>query len=234
MGALFGVSIFIGWFDPTDSGIHKAHNTAYSSLFFAIVTVGFLVQNWRPETKVSALYQTLAGGIATLIAGLLAVHVLAMAAGIAIVVAFFVLLALHPYRPEVVRRQREGLSVALLGLTAVGAVPLFWFALTTARLQREGHPNDPHIELAHWVTMAAMAIGIVLAGALAAMKLRGWRITAWSAGAAIFLYGLGSVIFPDLPGSEGTGWGIVAILAGLVFVAVAEWERRRLPDRSPA
>lgn len=224
----------MGWFDPTDGGIHKAHNTAYSALFFAVATVGFLVQNWRPETKVSALYQTLAAGIATLIAGLLAVHLVAIVAGVAIGVAFFVLLAFHPYRAEVLRRQREGLSVALLALTAVGAVPLFWFALTTAQLQREGHPNDPHIELAHWVTMAAMAIGIVLAGALAALKFRGWHITAWSAGAAIFLYGLGSVIFPDLPGSAGTGWGIVAILAGVLFVAVAEWERRRLPDRSRA
>jgi hypothetical protein len=29
------------------------------------------------------------------------------------------------------------------------------------------------------------------------------------------------------PGSEGTVWGILAVLAGLGFVALAEWEARR-------
>jgi len=35
--------------------------------------------------------------------------------------------------------------------------------------------------------MAAMAIGIVLVGFLSAFKFRGWRISAWSAAAALFL-----------------------------------------------
>jgi hypothetical protein len=77
-------------------------------------------------------------------------------------------------------------------------------------------------------TMSAMAVAIVLAGLLAALKTRGWRIPAWCAGMAAVVYGFASVVFPDHPGAEGRGWGSLAIAGGVLFVAVAEGEARKV------
>jgi Na+/H+ antiporter NhaD/arsenite permease-like protein len=72
-----------------------------------------------------------------------------------------------------------------------------------------------------------MAVTIVLTGLLAALRTRGWRIPAWSAGVAAIMFGLGSVVFPDQPGAVGRGWGGVAIVGGVLFIAAAEREVRR-------
>jgi hypothetical protein len=118
-----------------------------------------------------------------------------------------------------------------------------WYGLTAARLQRLGVPTDPHVSGDHWVNMASMAFALVLTGLLASARMRGWRLTAWCAGLGVAVYGLASMVFarfPDssvpYPGSEGTEWGIAALVGGLLFVAVAEWEHRRstaAPGRFP-
>ena len=43
------------------------------------------------------------------------------------------------------------------------------------------------------------------------------------------LVALSAASATDFPyaGSEGVGWGLVAVLGGLAFVAVAEWEASR-------
>jgi hypothetical protein len=86
----------------------------------------------------------------------------------------------------------------------------------------------------HWATMAAMAFALVICGLLAAARLGGWRITAWSAGLGLFVYGLGSMVFHDFagtglpyPGGEGMWWGLLAAVGGLAFVAVSEAVARR-------
>lgn len=227
LGGLFGIAIFLFWSDTSDGGIHKVHDMGYGALFGAILATGFLVQNWRPERKISAFYQILDVGAATLVGGAIAMNGFTLAGGVIILVAYGILFALHPYRSALLRPEREGFSLVLLGLTALGAVPLISYALTVARLQRDGLSVDPHVSMGHWALMASMAIGIVLVGFLSSFKFRGWRITAWSAGAAAFGYGLASAIYPHHAGSEGTGWAWVAMIGGLVFIAAAEWEARR-------
>jgi hypothetical protein len=225
-GGLFGIAIIFAWFDTDEGSIHRVHDMGYGALYGAILTTGFLVQNWRPERKVSAFYQILDVALATAIAGAIATNGFA-ALAVFILVAYVILFVLHPYRSELLHPHREGFSPVLLGLTVLGAIPLIASALTWARLQRNGLSLDPHVNAGHWVLMAAMAIGIVLVGFLSAFKFRGWRISAWSAAAALFLFGLISVVYPQKAGSAGTGWGFVAMAGGLVFAAAAEWESRR-------
>ena len=92
---------------------------------------------------------------------------------------------------------------------------------------------DPHVSMDHWVNMSAMALGLVFVGLVAASRVRGWRLTAWCAGLGTASYGLASIVFSrypgsdvGYPGSEGIGWGLVALLAGLMFITVSEWEVR--------
>jgi hypothetical protein len=232
LGGLFGIAVIFAWFDTEDGGIHRVHNMGYGALYGTILTTAFLVQTWRPERKVSAFYQILDVALATAIAGAIATRGF-WVLGLFILVAYIILLGLHPYRSELLRPRREGFSPLLLGLTVVGAVPLIWFALSAAKLQRNGLPFDPHVQDDHWTLMAAMAIGIVLVAFLSSFKFRGWLISAWSAAAALFLYGLISAIYPDRAGSEGTGWGIVAMAGAVVFAAAAQWESRRNVGGSP-
>ena len=56
-----------------------------------------------------------------------------------------------------------------------------------------------------------------------------------SDGAAV--YGVASIVFHRFPGtdvpyagSRGVGWGLVALVGGLAFIAVAEWEAGRSPE----
>ena len=227
-GALFGAAIVIAWLDNSDGGIHRVHNMGYGALYGAILTTGFFVQNWRPERKISAFYQILDVGIATILAGVLATSGFALV-GVFILVAYAIVFALHPYRSELLQPQREGFSPVLMVLTIAGGIPLIWYALATAKLQRNGLVVDPHVKMDHWTTMAAMAIGIVLVAFLSAFKFRGWLISARSAAAAIFLFGLISSFYPLRAGSEGRGWGLAAVAGGVVFAAAAQWEAARAP-----
>jgi hypothetical protein len=226
LGGLFGIGVIVAWIDTDEGGIHRVHDMGFGALYGVILAVGFAVQLWRPERKISAFFQILAVGLAASIAGALAGRAYALL-GVFIVLAWAILLALHPHRSEVRRPRRDGVSPWLGGLAALGTIPWLWFAWTVAKLQRNGLDLDPHVNQDHWTTMAAMAIGIVLVGWLSCLKLRGWRISAWCAGAATFLYGLISAVYPGRAGSEGTRWGWTAIAGGLVFIAAGEWEARR-------
>jgi hypothetical protein len=225
-GGLFGVALVLAWIDNDEGGIHRVHFMGFGALYGVILTIGLLAQMWHAERRISAFYQILAVALAAAVAGGLAMRAYWLI-GVFVAVAWAVLLALHPNRSEVLRPARGRPSSPLAVLGVVGAVPLLWYASSTAALERNGLTLDPHVEQDHWTTMAAMAIGIVFVGLLASLKLRGWRISAWSAGAAAFLYGLISVVYPLRPGAEGTGWGLAAMAGAVVFVGVAEWEARR-------
>jgi CHASE2 domain-containing sensor protein len=121
-----------------------------------------------------------------------------------------------------VLRDRANFNPALAGLVIVGAVPLIGYALTTSSFQRNGLPTDPHVSMHHWTTMATMAIAIVLVGALASLRTDGWRIPAWSAGLALCVFGLGSMIYPDYAGSAGSFWGGLGLVGGLIFILTSE------------
>jgi hypothetical protein len=236
LGGLFGIGLVIGWFDTSDGKIHRVHDIAFGVVAGVFLAVGFVAQLRRPEAQVSARYQIVAASFAALIAGLMASD-----AGTGLffflvsLAALAIMVAVHPAGLALMKA-KASLSGPLATLAAVGAVPLVWFALTTARMQRTGFRTDPHVKMGHWTMMTAMLLAILLVALLASLRLPGWRITAWCAGLGAFVYGLASAVFAKFPntqlpypGSKGVGWGLVAMAGGVVFVAVAEWEARRRP-----
>jgi hypothetical protein len=244
MGAaigLFGAGIIVGWFDTEEGQIHRVHDIGFGVLAGVFLTVGFLAQLHVPERKVSVRYQIVAAGVAAMGAGLLAsdpgnglFFLLMPVAELAIMVA------VHPAGMALMRG-RGSFSPVMAVLAAAGAVPLVWVSLTWARLQRTGLDTDPHVEKGHWTIMTAMAFAILLVALLSSLKFSGWKITAWCAGAGAFLYGLAALVFATFPGtnvpypgSQGAGWGAVAMVGGLLFIAAAQWEAVRSRTGRPA
>jgi hypothetical protein len=235
-GGLLGVGLFFGWFDNQDGGIHRVHFVGYGILWGVLLTVAFGAMTHRPERKVSAFYQVLATALASLIAGLASSDDIYLIFGLLVVAAAAILLALHPARSSVLHPTPSP-SLAMIALVLVGSIPLVSFGLTMARIERSILPNDPHMD--HWANTATMAFGLVLVGLLASTRLRGWRLTAWCAGLGTAIYGLASIVFRRFPGTnvpyaggKGATWGLLALLGGLAFIAVAEWEARRPPGKA--
>lgn len=82
--------------------------------------------------------------------------------------------------------------------------------------------HQEHVDEGHFASAAGYVIAIVLLGLLASLLPLGWWLSAWSAGAMAIVYGLASVLFPDLASSVGTLWGGLAVLWGVAFVVTAE------------
>ncbi len=46
------------------------------------------------------------------------------------------------------------------------------------------------------------------------------------------VFGLSSVLLPDLASSVGRAWGALSIVGGMVFISVTTWEARQTEDTS--
>jgi hypothetical protein len=240
LGGLFGIGLVIGWFDTDAAGIHRVHDLGFGVLYGIILSVALFALAWRPEAKPSAYWQVVAVALVVIIGAVVSADPGYLILGAGVAVAAAILLALHPARDEVLHSKTD--PSPLLGVFALaGSIPLVWFGLTEARLQRTGSPLNPHVNMSHWTTMASMAFGLVLAGLLASARIRGWRLTAWCAGVGTAVYGLASIVFHRFPGTdvrypggEGNAWGLVALIGGLTFVALAEWEARGARPQLPS
>jgi hypothetical protein len=228
--AVFGVvffgltSLVLAWFQDVEGVAGPVTDLGYGVLFGIILTTGLLAQLRRPERKIAGVQQAFLVIPALVVGSAIASDYQNLVPVLIILPAIGILLALHPAREEFFGRG-AALSRILLAITIIGAVPLVAYALHMGAEARALAGPPHHVQ--RLSTMAAMAVAIVLTGLLAALQTRGWRIPAWSAGTAAIVFGLGSVVFPNQLGAVGRGWGGVAIAAGFLFIAVAEWEVRR-------
>jgi hypothetical protein len=223
--AFFGyTSLVLAWFEDVEGVAGPVTDLGYGVLVGIIQTTGLLVQLRGPERKIAGVQQTFLVIPALLIGSAVASDSQNLVPALILLPAVGILLALHPARGEFFRRG-AALSWSLLAITVIGAVPLVAYALDMGAQARDLVGPPHHVQ--RLSTMAAMAVAIVLTGLLAALRTRGWRIPAWSAGVAAIMFGLASVVFPDQPGAVGRGWGGVAIAGGVLFIAMAEWEARR-------
>ncbi|MGZ4148544.1 MAG: hypothetical protein ACXVQJ_00740 [Actinomycetota bacterium] len=233
LGGLFGIGLVIGWFDTHEGGIHRVHDIGFGVLYGAIVAAAFFALMVRPAGRPSIFLQVVAVAIAVGLAAVVSADLLYLIVAGALAAAGAILLALLAARDEVLHPVTDP-SRPLAAFVLVVALPLVWFGLTAAGLQRNGPASDPHVSMSHWTTMASMAFGLVLVGLLASLRIRGWRFTAWCAGLGAAIYGVASIVFAHFPtsgvryaGSEGIAWGVIALVGGLAFIGLAEREARR-------
>lgn len=221
--ALGLIDLVAAWFldEPT-----IVHDLGYGALTGIIVPVGFLAQLRAAERAVAGLQQAMAGAVAYTAAGILSGDHGYVVFGALVAAACLSLLALHPMG-GLFFTLPEPLGRAFLAVAVAPAIPLVFYALDAAEKQRAGEPPvDFHAGLGSWAGLAAMALGVALVAPLAAAKTRGWRLPAWSAAAALAVFGLASMLFPDRAGSVGRAWGAAAVAWAIAFAAFAERERR--------
>jgi hypothetical protein len=205
--------------------------------FFAlgaiIITTGFVVQLRTPEHKIAGVQQAAIGLLALGVAGLIGGRVEPFTGSLLFLVATAILVALHPARREFFKVGTR-LSPLLATLSILAAIPAVAYATTMLIQARQAGPSCFFGQCAYgdrFAELAALAIAIVIAGMLAASKPGGWRVTAWSVGAAAATLGSASIVLPELPGAPGQGGGAMTVAWGVLFIAVAEWEARNTSER---
>jgi hypothetical protein len=140
--------------------------------------------------------------------------------------------SLHPAGRNLLRSVRlSRASPVMLALVVAAAVPLFALALSNVILQRMTVPDD-HATLGHYGFVAAFSLTVIGAGLLASLRPDGWRLTAWVAGVLAALFGLTSLVVPDVASSLDPVWAAAAIAWGVVFIGAAELTRARVVDQS--
>jgi hypothetical protein len=228
-GLLFvGLTILtIGtWFLGRDTMTNPVTDLGFLALGGVIVGAGFAVQLKAPESNVSGMQQALIGLLALAFAGLIGARIEPMIGGLIFLMAAVVLAALHPARGELLKRPGH-VSPSLAVLSIVAAIPAAAYAGSMLVSAREAGASCFLGRCAHgdrFAEMAALAIAIALIGMLAALKARGWIVTALSAGVSGITVGLASIGLPNVAGSLGQVGGTVAIAWGVLFVVLAERE----------
>lgn len=222
-GVAFGLfTIVFGIIGP-DQETHAVHNAVVASLLLVLTAPPMIAVARSPERAIRPL--VILGALA--IAGLAAMA-LALTPDpfiLPVLVLIGALWWLAPSRGGAIPAGRP--SFVMLALVLAGAVLLVPYAIENAGLQRTDHTTD-HAAFYHWVETSFTAAGIVVVGLVAALRPRAFRMATWCAGLALSILGAASVLFAGYASALASPWGWVALLGGLAFVLVGEWDARRL------
>lgn len=215
----FGLPLLVlAWFSAGADAMHQVHGVGWGVTAGLLLAVGFGSQAVAPRAY-AGMQSAVAATVALIAVGLAAGGLLQLAP---IVVVAAIAVAVHPQRAQLARMAPR--SRALLALVALAAVPLLVYAADQVGLARAALPGDPHVaEDNHYQSMAAMAVGLLLVGSVAAARQPGWRVPLYTAGLGMALFGVASIA-SAMPGSVGPIWGTAALVGGVAFVAVGEVE----------
>jgi hypothetical protein len=221
--AVIGLSLPFAITSFTDDAesIHRLHFVAGVFASGLLLGGSLLICAWRPES-IGPFWVAVATGVASTIAGLISgdfISGLWFTAPISLVI----LIALHPERSSLLRI--DGIDVATASLALVALVPAVASALTQSELQRNGSSLDPHVEFHHYSGMASYALSLPLAALAAALRLPGRRIAVWIVGVTGAGLGLASLLLSDYVGAFDPVWAWLALVWGVVFVAVGQFRR---------
>jgi hypothetical protein len=246
--------VVLGWF-LEEAQTHRVHEISFGFVF-VLSLVGVLAQLRKPAGKIAQMWQT-AIPIWLVIVAIILIGEEIDPIVLLFLVVPGVLMALHPGRSLLFHRATDP-SRLLAAMTVVAAVPLLIFAVGEFRIGQDAAAVAGDVEISddesideverklraagdtpeekeaavhygHWSAMAAFAVGIASLGALAALKLPGWRVPAWGAGLAAVIYGVVSLAYPEDASAANSIWAALAILWGVGFIGVAEVEARSRP-----
>jgi len=219
----------IGWFETPFGVSTPVSELSHGALAGIIITVGLLVQLRSPARRIAGVQQAVLGILAFLVTALIGGRQEPLQESLLFLAALAILVTLHPARREFFKPGPR-LSPTLAAISVLGAVPAIVYAVSML-VQARQFVGPPH-HADRFAEMAAAAIAIVLVGMLASLQSQGWRISAWSAGAASIVVGMASVVFPDAPGAVGRVWGTLAVGAGVLFLVLAELKTIRSAAKS--
>jgi hypothetical protein len=234
-----GSGLLLGWWSTEDGGIHRFHHVVWGMHTGLMLSLGLFALLVRTGERVATAQQV---GVAmavmmTVFFGAVVIpHFGEPQIGIdRILFTIFILalagvvLALHPRRRELFRRG-QGLSKPMAAIGVVGLVIAVPYALDHIQIQVAADlATDLHSAGArtHWDEMASAALTLPLVALVAALRTRGWRLVAWTAGIGTMVFGTASLVLPDQASSPGVAWGAVVLIGGALFIAVAEIEASR-------
>jgi MFS family permease len=207
--------------------IHSFHNVVVASLLLIVSAPAAIAIARDPERSGRALMVLSAVAVAGAVTMILALTFDPFTAP-------FVILSgvLWVLRPDRTRPFPSGrVSPLLIVLVLAAVVPLGAYALGQAELSRIDRSSE-HAEFFHWVETSFFAAAILLLGLLASIRPAAYRLAAWCGGLALAIVGLASVLLPEYASAMDPLWGWAALVGGVVFVAAAEWEGRRLGNRA--
>jgi len=124
----------------------------------------------------------------------------------------------------------RGISRPMAALGVVGLAVAAPYALDQIQIQLASDlATDPHSAggREHRTEMAIAALSLPLIALVAALRARGFRLVACTAGIGAVVFGAASALLPEQASSPGVAWGTGAMVGGILFVAVAEFEARR-------
>ena len=221
----FGLFTIVFGIVSPEQEIHAIHNVVVASLLIVLSAPPAIVVARSPDRSTRALAILGAVAVASVVTMALSLTLDPFTLPFALLVG--VLWAIVPSRDGAIPAGRP--SWIMLGAVAVAAVPLMISALGQAELQRTDSSSE-HAAFFHWVESSFYAIAILLLGLLAAVRPGPFRMAGWMAGLALAVLGGASLLLAQYASAIETPWSWAALLGGLAFIAVGEWEARRNPS----
>lgn len=226
---LVPVTVWGGWGFSADMGQHSVHTLMVSLTLWGALA-GVAVQARRPQQQIGGAYIYGIGGVVILGAMLALGAVPAEAVPFLVGALVFSVIAFvaHPSPLAAKFRPIAKPSVVLGALVLVAAVPLLIYAFGNSAFSAwfASGPGDEHYDFGHWAFMGIYPIVTILYGAVATMKVSGWRVPGWTAAVFVFGHGLVSLAVPSAS-ALGTIWALLAMAWAVAFAAAVEMEARK-------
>ena len=221
IGVAFGLFTIVFGIVGPDQEIHAVHNAVVAALLLVLTAPPMIAVARAPERAIRPLVILGALSVAGLAAMALALTPDPFTLPVLVLIG--VLWWLTPSREGAVPPGR--LSLPMVALVIAAAVLLLPYAIEQAGLQRTDHSSD-HAAFFHWVETAFTAAGIVVVGVVASLRPGAFRMATWSAGLTLAILGAASMLFAQHASALASPWSWAALLGGLAFIGVGEWEAR--------
>lgn len=216
--------------DPAYTETNPVVDLAFFALGGILVTTGLAAQ--VRTASVAGLQQAVLALAVLAAVGALGGRVEPFVGGAVLLAAVAPLVVSHPQRARLVALGPAGPSRSLAVLAVVAAVPATVYTTGMVAQARAAGPSCFLGQCARgdrYAEAAALAVAVVVVALLATARPPGWRLPAWSAGAAALVLGGASLLLPDEAGALGTAWATATAVWGVTLVTVAEREHRRMP-----